>query len=162
MAYEKTRVVLSTILLFISCAAYCGTGSGTKSIDRVEVTDIFFTVYFSDGAAANDGCQQADRVVYWRADYPSGYGSMLVTALTAHSSGKKVTMWFDGCKTGPWGLTLPKAQSIVIRIFRGLFFRSRVLMESRRLCACFQSQCPSFKSKELRDAESKCCPCTDI
>ena len=90
-------------------------GSGDFNVLRVEVTDTFFTVYSASGAVTNDNCQDGTKVVFWRSDYPSGYDSMLSTALAAHMGGKKISMWFSGCKAGPWGSTLPKAESIVIK-----------------------------------------------
>lgn len=91
-------------------------GSGPKSIAKVEVTDIFFTIYFSDGAIPNTGCDQADKVVYWRSDFPNSYNSLLSTALTAFATGKKVEMWVAGCRAGPWAPSspsLPIPQSVV-------------------------------------------------
>lgn len=109
-----SKFLFSIAILGASFSSIAATGSGAKTIDSVEVTDAFFTVYFSDGAATSDNCQQSDKVVFWKTDYPNGYSSMLSTALTAFSAGKKVTMWFNGCKIGPWNQTLPKADSIVI------------------------------------------------
>ena len=89
-------------------------GSGEKYILKVEVTDSFFTVYSENGAIGNEGCEDSAKVVFWREDFPNGYSSMLSVALSAHMAGKKVTMWLNGCKSGPWGKTLPKAGSIVV------------------------------------------------
>lgn len=101
-------------LLFACTNLAMAVGSGPKSIAKVETTDIFFTVYFSDGDIANTGCNQANMVVYWRSDFPNSYSTMLATALTAFATGKKVEMWVEGCKASPWGPTLPIPQSIVV------------------------------------------------
>jgi hypothetical protein len=109
---RRTRARLVAGCLLFACANLAmAVGSGPKSIAKVETTDIFFTVYFSDGDIANTGCNQANKVVYWRSDFPK---SLLATALTAFATGKKVEMWVNGCKASPWGPTLPIPQSIVV------------------------------------------------
>lgn len=95
-------------------ACFSAVGSGEFNILRVEVTDAFFTVYSASGPIASDNCEDRSKVVFWRADYPNGYDSMLSVALAAHMGNKKVSMWLDGCKAGPWKQTLPKAESIVL------------------------------------------------
>ena len=102
------RVIAVGIFAFapISVSAV---GSGEFNILKVEVTDTFFTVYSRSGPVTNDNCEDGTKVVFWRADYPNGYDSMLSVALAAHMGNKKVTMWLNGCKSGPWGKTLPKS-----------------------------------------------------
>lgn len=95
-------------------ACFSAVVSGEFNILRVEVTDTFFTVYTASGPITNDNCEDGYKVVFWRTDYPNGYDSMLSVALAAHMGNKKVSMWLDGCKMGPWGKTLPKAGSVVI------------------------------------------------
>lgn len=107
--------LLFAILLYVAALpAFSATSSGVMQIASVEVTEAFFTVYFANGPAKSDDCQQSDKVVFWRTDYPHGYSTMLSTALAAFSANKKVSMWLNSCKIGPWGPTLPKAESIVI------------------------------------------------
>lgn len=97
-----------------SSLCYSAVGSGEFNILRVEVTESFFTVYSASGPINHDNCEDGNKVVFWRADYPNGYDSLLSTALAAHMSKTKVSMWLNGCKTGPWGKTLPKADSLVV------------------------------------------------
>lgn len=104
--------LIVVLLLFSNISM--GAGSGGKLISSVEVTDTFFTVYFYDARLISETCQEINKVVFWKSDYPNGYNSMLSVALASFASSKKVTMWFSGCKAGPWGATLPKAESIVI------------------------------------------------
>ncbi|WP_345880987.1 hypothetical protein [Shewanella algae] len=101
-------------MLAFAPACFSAVGSGEFNILKVEVTETFFTVYSASGAITNDTCEDGSKVVFWRTDYPNGYDSMLSVALAAHMSNRKVTMWLDGCKPGPWGKTLPKAGSIVV------------------------------------------------
>ncbi|UTW46443.1 hypothetical protein KFE80_06070 [bacterium SCSIO 12696] len=108
------RNILAISMLAFTSVSFSSVGTGEFNILKVEVTDTFFTVYSASGAVANDGCEQADKMVFWRADYPNGYDSLLSVALAAHMGNKKITMWMDGCKLGPWGKALPKPGSIVV------------------------------------------------
>ena len=98
-----------------SSHVFAGVSSGSFSIARVGVTNSFFTVYSASGEVTHEGCDNGDKVVFLRTDYPDGYDSMLSVVLAAYMGNKRVFMWFNGCKTGPWGLTLPFASSIVVR-----------------------------------------------
>lgn len=100
-------------LMGFSLCSFAGVSSGQVNISYVEVTDSFFTLYFGKGIT-HENCQEGSKVVFWREDYPNGYDSMLSTALAAHMAQKKIHMWVHSCKLGPWGKTLPKAQSVVI------------------------------------------------
>lgn len=112
--FKKLGRLFAGCVLF-TCANFAmAVGSGPKSIAKVEATELFFTVYFADGEIANTGCNQANMVVYWRSDFPNSYSTLLATALTAFSTGKKIEMWVDGCKASVWGPTLPIPQSIVV------------------------------------------------
>lgn len=113
--YMNIKKMLAVAFSLVwSLPAWSAVNSGNISIDRVEVTDAFFTIYSASGPVVNDNCEDSGKVVFWRADYPNGYDSLLSVALSAHMSDKKISMWLDGCKSGPWGKTLPKAGSIVV------------------------------------------------
>lgn len=107
------KYLLSVFLLSISCCSFAGVSAGPLLISNIEVSDGFFTLYFST-SIANDGCQEADKVVFWKSDYPNNYNLIFSTALAAFSSDKKITMWVNGCKNGPWGKTLPLPFTVVI------------------------------------------------
>lgn len=111
---ELVRRIFAIGMFVFASASYSAVGSGEFNVLRVEVTNTFFTVYSGSGPITNDNCEDGNKVVFWRADYPDGYNSMLSVALAAHMGNKKVSMWLDGCKAGPWGKTLPKAESIVV------------------------------------------------
>lgn len=111
---KKHSLAIMALALLSPITALAGNYSGLKTLRAVEVSDAWFTVHFADGNPVHPGCQQADKVVYWRSDFPNGYNTLLSTALAAYASGNKVSMWFGGCKAGPWGPTLPKAETLVI------------------------------------------------
>lgn len=102
-------------LLAVASGSNAAVGSGDFGIAQVEVTDTFFTVYSSSGPIVHEKCQDANKVVFWRSDFPNGYETMLSTALAAYMGNKNVSMWLNGCKAGPWGLTLPKPITIVVK-----------------------------------------------
>ncbi len=104
---------IGLMLLIISLNLNAAVNSGHQTITRFEVTDTFFTLYFG-GDISNDGCVDQTKVVFWAADYPVGYNSMLSAALAAYMSGKQISMFLHNCKVGPWGSTLPFAQTINI------------------------------------------------
>ena len=102
------------LLLILTSSRAHSAGSGEIDILRVEVTDRYFTVYSANENIGTEGCQDQGKVVFWRDDFTTGYDSMLSAGLAAHMVNKKITMWLNGCKAGPWGKTLPIAASIVI------------------------------------------------
>lgn len=106
--------ILAAGLALAALTTQAAVDSGPRSVARVEVSEAFFTVYFADAGGPNDGCQQTDKVVFWRADFSGSYKEFLSVALVAAAGNKKVSMWFNGCKLGPWGATLPKPESIVV------------------------------------------------
>ena len=99
------------MLLLFSLNLNAAVNSGHQTITQFEVTNTFFTLYFGANIP-NDGCEDRTKVVFWADDYPKGYASMLSTALAAYISGKQISMFLHNCKDGPWGSTLPFAQSI--------------------------------------------------
>jgi hypothetical protein len=107
-------IVVSVLFLCLTSVCDAATGSGFIKIQSVEVSESFFTIYSASGDVANDNCEDASKIVFWRVDYPNGFDSMLSTALSAHLANKRISMWLDGCKAGPWGKKLPKASTIVI------------------------------------------------
>lgn len=104
-------IVLLSCFFSVSSAAV---NSGEFNIKRIEVTDNFFAVYVAAGVIASDNCEDVNKVVFWRNSFPSGYDSFLSVALAAQMGSKKISMWSDGCKMGPWGKTLPAPVSIVV------------------------------------------------
>lgn len=110
---NKLKLVLFLFFLGL-CSTAHAVGSGEFNILKVEVTETFFTVYSASGTVISDDCQDGSKIIFWRADYPKGYESMLSTALAAHMGKKKVSMWFNGCKMGAWNQMLPKPESIVV------------------------------------------------
>lgn len=107
------KYLLGVFLLSISCYSAAGVYVGPVSISQIEVSDSFFTLYLN-APIANEGCQEFDKVVLWKSDYPNNYNLLFSTALAAFSSDKKITMWVNGCKNGPWGATLPLPATVVI------------------------------------------------
>ena len=110
---QLTRLILLP-LLCVTTHVYSAVSSGEFNISSVEVTDTFFTVYSASGPVSSDNCEDNAKIVFWRDDYPNGYDSMLSSVLAAHMGDKKVSMWLNGCKSGPWGKTLPHAESVVV------------------------------------------------
>ena len=106
--------IVFILLLTVAPLCFSAVGSGEFNILKVEVTDTFFTVYSASGSVMNDGCEDGSKIVFWRTDFPGGYDSMLSVALAAHMGNRKVSMWLDGCKVGPWGKRLPIPRSIVV------------------------------------------------
>lgn len=113
MRFFKKLLLVS--LMTVASTSNAGVGSGDFGIARVEVTETFFTVYSSSGPITHENCQDAGKVVFWRTDFPNGYETMLSAALAAYMGDKNVSMWLNGCKAGPWGQTLPKPTTIVVK-----------------------------------------------
>ena len=108
------KLIAAMVFSFMVSQSYAATNSGNVMISKIEVTDSFFTIYAAATPVVSDNCEDASKVVFWRTDYPNGYDSMLSVALAAHMANRKITMWLVGCKPGPWGKNLPKADSIVV------------------------------------------------
>jgi len=96
--------------------------SGDHNVLRVEVGDDGFNLYSSNtdfGAAAcvGGGVSTVNNAVSFKqADFPNGYSHMLSTALAAFMGGKKVSMWYVGCQTSPWGNgDMPMPATLVVK-----------------------------------------------
>jgi len=110
----KIRLFTLILLFFNSTQVFSG-NSGTRTISRVEASDTFFTIYSSGTAFDNtEGCEDTTKVVFWAVDAPDGHKKMMSLAISAMMSGKQVSMWFNGCKMGPWNKTLPTPTTINI------------------------------------------------
>ena len=100
--------------MLVTSSQVYSANSGEIEISRVEATDSFFTVYPSDTVFDSVGCDDHSKIVFWAEDAPVGHQKLMSITLSEMMSNKKVSMWIDGCKMGPWGKTLPKAGSINI------------------------------------------------
>jgi len=107
--------IFLAIILSLVPAVVLADASGKRKLLQVEVTDTFFTIYSAEGDFDKETCDIGNPIAFQRADFPSGYDSMLSIALSAHISGKQVEMWFSGCQASPWGGTMPKPTSIVLK-----------------------------------------------
>lgn len=110
----KYKICLVAVILTVWSQASYSLNSGKFKIEKVEATDRFFTLYSASGPVNHDGCEDGEKIVFWRDDFPNGYQSILSLALAAHASNKEVSAWLAGCKNGPWGKTLPEPGSLVI------------------------------------------------
>ncbi|BFM10152.1 hypothetical protein R50072_03050 [Simiduia litorea] len=111
---NEIKLLIAFAVFSLGLPCFAAVGSGDFSILKVEATDTFFTLYPTSGSVQNDGCEDGSKVVFWRTDFPTGYDSALSIALAAHMGNRKVSMWLDSCKVGPWGKRLPIPRSIVV------------------------------------------------
>ncbi len=105
------RKLLVSFFVVLSIEASAA-DSGSRLIERVEASDVWFTLHPESVFNNTESCEDSSKVVFWASDFPQGHDQILSTALSAMMANKKISMWFNGCKMGPWGKTLPKASTI--------------------------------------------------
>ena len=112
---KKTLLATMLALPLLTLPSMVNAVSSNKTkILRVEVTDVFFTIYAANGDFVKQTCDVGNPIAFRIEDFPNSHGQMLSTALTAFSTGKEVTMWFNGCQESPWSGTMPKPSSLVV------------------------------------------------
>lgn len=107
-------IILMLCLVLFSVNAFAAGGSGSRSVQHIQTSDIWFAVYPDTPFDNPDGCEDTSKVVFWTEDFPQGHSQLLSIAMSALMSDKLASMWFSGCKLGVWGKTLPKAHTIKI------------------------------------------------
>lgn len=111
---NKMIKIISLILLCIySTSLYANGSSGWRTIKKVQVEgDSYIVIHPSVAWENPDFCGTANYAVIPLIDNASD--KKLSVALSAYMSGKKLGLWFTGCKKTPWGDTAPIIYTLTI------------------------------------------------
>jgi len=94
------------LLCLSSTSLYANGSSGWRTIKQVQIEGASYVVIHPTTAWDNpDSCGTGAYAIIPLTDNTSD--KKLSVALTAYMSGKKLGLWFTGCKQTPWGVTAP-------------------------------------------------------
>ncbi len=97
----KLKLLGSLLAAALPIAAHAGGSGGTTTVTAVTV-DTWDQLISLGGSWANpDSCGVHNIAIFQMST--TNYKDMLAAALTASSSGKTLTLWFNGCIATPWG-----------------------------------------------------------
>lgn len=110
----KLSIAIITItLLLVTQVSYANGGSGWRTIKNVKVEGSIATFIHPDTPYLNpDNCGNTTMAMIKFTD-PAKEDKMAI-ALAAFMGGKKISSWFTGCETAPWGYTVPVIYNITI------------------------------------------------
>ncbi|NQZ05760.1 MAG: hypothetical protein HRT35_01235 [Algicola sp.] len=112
--------LILVLLVMLSNSAFA-VSSKDHNVLKVEVSETGFNMYLEGSNFTASTCEGGtsstvnDVIHFKQSDFPNSYAHMLSTALTAFTSKKKVSMWYNQCQPSPWNGEMPKPTTLVIK-----------------------------------------------
>lgn len=102
------------IMLLLSFTANSESSGVGRVIDHVGVEHghVFIT---TDPALSFSSCDNSSEATVKIELNSTGHEQLYAATLAAFMSGKKVTIWTQGCTSSPWGRQIPKVYAVQLR-----------------------------------------------
>lgn len=108
------KAILMLIIMCFAQQSFANGSSGTRGVKYIKVEDAFATFIYPDTPFLNpDNCGNTTMAMIKFSD-PAKDDKVALT-LAAYMGGKKISAWFTGCASTPWGYTVPVMYNITIR-----------------------------------------------